>query len=212
MAHRKTDLSLCILLVFQFRFKRFTLFPSFKVTPGANVDGDLNTSRTSEPALLTPLTPSSRDTPSEDGSKNESVNFSFNSPLHVTSLSESPSSPLDSNVFLHSPFKREQVNKTSLQETPCSPSMDTSADLKITDLQWEETTPTLPKRLVGKTDPIAGVKNSDALTKSNGLQSSLLDPVPSPPVKSDNLMNEANSCYGSNYSPVRPDSVGERGM
>lgn len=103
------------------------------------------------------------------------------------------------------------MNKTSLQKTPGSPSMDTSADLKVTNLQWDETTPTLPKRLIGKTDPTTGIKNSAALVTSNGLQSSLLDTVTSPsPVKSDKLTSEANLYCGSNSSPVRPDSVGER--
>ncbi|XP_068694328.1 uncharacterized protein [Montipora foliosa] len=178
---------------------------SQQVTPGANVDGELNTSRASEPALLTPLTPSSRNTPSEDGSKNESVTFSFSSPPEVTSLPESPSSPLERNFFLQSPFKDGEVYTASLQKTPPSPLIDTNVNLKLVEgLKWEETTPNLPQRLVPKTGPTSGEKSSTVRSINGGFRSPVLDITPSSPPK------QAYWSSGSNYSPVIIGGVGEQ--
>lgn len=137
------------------------LFP--QVTPGSNTDGDLSTSRTSEPALLTPLTPSSRGTPSEDGTKNDFANFSFNSPPHMTSLSHSPSSPLDES-FLQTPLKSEVEFTSPFQGTPPAVSSEgglNSGGLALfEDLPWETATPRLPQRNANRTGLVSEEKNS----------------------------------------------------
>lgn len=174
------------------------MFP--QVTPGANTDGDLSTSRTSEPALLTPLTPSSRGTPSEDGAKNELVNFSFASPEHVPSFPDSPSSPLDRNFFLQSPFKSDQAFTSPLQGTlPASVGTDLNGtDLGLVEgLQWETATPSLPQRRATRTGLDSGEKTSTVPTMSNGLPSPALFTISSPL-----LENSVFRVPGSSQTPA----------
>lgn len=124
----------------------------------------MSTSRTSEPALLTPLTPSSGASPSEDGIKNELVNFSFNSPRNVTSPPGSPSSYLDRNFFLQSPFKHDQAFTSPLHgNSPIS--MDIGVGLGLVEEpQWEAATPSLPQRLAARTGPASAGKTSSVPT------------------------------------------------
>ena len=183
------------------------VFP--QVTPGANTDGDLSTSRTSEPALLTPLTPSSRGTPSEDGTRNELVNLSFTSPEHVTSLPDSPSSPLDRNFSLQSPFKSDQAFISPLQGIlPASLGTDSNgADMGLVEgLQWETATPSLPQRHATRTDLASGEKTSSVLTMSNGLPSPALYSTSSPL-----LENYVFQVPGSSQTPASLSGFDKQG-
>ena len=137
------------------------------MTPGANTDGDLSNSRTSEPALLTPLTPSSRSTPDEDGIKNDFANFSFNSPQLITSASGSPSSPIDIDLSGQTPFRQKNgVGFTSpLQETPHL------LEELYEGIPWETATPSLPERTSHKVE--SGLAEKGSISPGvNGLYSS----------------------------------------
>lgn len=129
---------------------------SQQVTPGANTDGDLSNSRTSEPALLTPLTPSSRGTPDEDGIKNGFANFSFNSPQPITSLSGSPSSPKDIDLSVQTSLRLKNGGEflSLLQETP------RMFEGLFEDIPWETATPSLPERTSHKVEDDLAEKSS----------------------------------------------------
>lgn len=184
------------------------LFLFIQVTPGANTDGDLSTSRTSEPALLTPLTPSSRDTPSDDGTKNEVVNFSFDSPQHFASFSDSPSSPVDRNLLLQWPFQSEEPFTT-----PPSVLVDVDADLGLVEgLQWETTTPSLPQRRVARTGLTSEGKSSVVSTMSNDLHSPVFDRMSSPlPVNSLQRPEQTSWVPGSSQTPAGLGGLGQQG-
>ena len=194
----------------------FKSFVSLQVTPGAITDGDLSTSRTSEPALLTPLTPSSRGTPSEDGSKNELANFSFNSPQHVTSLPDSPSSPvLDRNFFLQSPFRNDQ-SPSPFQRTP--PPVSVGTDLNggslglVEGLQWETATPSLPQRLAARTGLASGERSSVLPAMSNGVHSSAPYTISTLLlVNSVQRPDRANWVPGSSGTPATSGAFDEQG-
>lgn len=158
-------------------FNSFFVLPNPQVTPGANTNGDLSTSRTSGPALLTPLTPSSRGTPSEDGIKNDFANFSFNSPQHVTSLPDSPSSPHGRSFFLQTPLKSDLEFTSPSQETPptvSSESVLNSGGLELFEgLPWETATPKLPQRNTNRTGLVSEEKSVTASAVINGLHTSV---------------------------------------
>lgn len=161
-----------------------------QVTPGANTDGDLSTSRTSEPALLTPRTPSSRGTPEENGIKNDFANFSFNSPQPITSLSGSPSSPLDINLYVQTPLKLK--NGSPLQETP--PHLVGGL---FEGLPWQTATPRLPERNAHRIGVDVAAKNYSAPAR-NGLNSSLPYNISTPlVVNSGQLPDGVNEVSGS---------------
>jgi len=192
------------------------LFLLAQVTPGANTDGDLNTSRTSEPALLTPLTPSSRDTPSDEGTKNEVADFSFNSPQNVVSPPGSPSSPLDRNFFLQSPFKTDQAFTSPFQGTPLPASVDTGLNgggLMLEEgLQWETATPSLPQRLTARTGLPSGEKSYVVPSLINGLRSPALYNIATPLlVNSVQRPDRANWEPGSSQTPASLSGFGEQG-
>lgn len=176
-----------------------------QVTPGANTDGDLSTSRTSEPALLTPLTPSSRGTPSEDGVKNDFANFSFNSPQHVTSLPDSPSSPHGRSFFLQTPLKNNMEFTSPFQETPptvSSESVLNGGGLELFEgLPWETATPKLPQRNTNRTDLASEEKIVTASAVINGLHTSVPYNI-SPPLLVNSVQRPDRSNRDSASKPT----------
>ncbi|KAL9987039.1 hypothetical protein ACROYT_G001274 [Oculina patagonica] len=178
---------------------------SQQVTPGANTDGDLSTSRTSEPALLTPLTPSSRGTPSEDGVKNDFANFSFNSPQHVTSLPDSPSSPHGRSFFLQTPLKNNMEFTSPFQETPptvSSESVLNGGGLELFEgLPWETATPKLPQRNTNRTGLASEEKIVTASAVINGLHTSVPYNI-SPPLLVNSVQRPDRSNRDSASKPT----------
>lgn len=165
----------------------------------------MSTSRTSEPALLTPLTPSSGASPSEDGIKNELVNFSFNSPRNVTSPPGSPSSYLDRNFFLQSPFKHDQAFTSPLHgNSPIS--MDIGVGLGLVEEpQWEAATPSLPQRVAARTGPASEGKTSSVPTTSNnGLHSVVMHTTLSTPLLVNSVQRPERITWvtGSTHTPA----------
>ena len=187
-----------------------------QVTPGANTDGDLSTSRTSEPALLTPLTPSSRGTPSEDGIKNDFANFSFNSPQHATSLPDSPTSPHGRSFFLQTPLKSDMEFTSPFQATP--PAVSSLSGLNggglelFEGLPWETATPKLPQRNTNRTGLVSVEKDVTASTMTNGLHTSVpYDISPPPLVNSFQRPDRSNSDSGSRQASLSVDGFSAQG-
>ena len=183
-----------------------------QVTPGSNTDGDLSTSRTSEPALLTPLTPSSRDTPSDDGTKNDFANFSFNSPPQTTSLPHSSFSFLDKR-FLHTPLKSDVEFTSPFQGTPPAVSpeaiLDSGGLAVFEGLPWETATPRLPQRNTNRTGLVSEEKSSTTCHTINGLHTSVPFGISSPLlVDSVQRLDTSNGGSGTKQTPLSLSAQG----
>lgn len=187
----------------------FPIVVFLQVTPGSNTDGDLSTSRTSEPALLTPLTPSSRGTPSEDGTKNDFANFSFNSPPHVASLPHSPSSPLDKS-FLQTPLKSDVQFTSPFQGTPPA-GLNREGLTLFEGLPWETATPRLPQRNTNRTGLVSEEKSSTTPQMINGLHTSVPFSISSPLlVNSDQLLDTSSVGSGTKQTPASRSAQGRK--
>ena len=163
--------------------------------------------------MLTPLTPSSRGTPSDDGTKNDFANFSFNSPPQTTSLHHSPRSPLDKS-FLQTPLKSDVEFTSPFQGTPPVVSLEgglNSGGLELfEDLPWETATPRLPQRNTNRTGLVSEEKSSTTSQMTNGLHTSVPFSISSPLlVSSVRRLDMSNGGSGTKQTPSSPSTQGK---
>jgi len=162
--------------------------------------------------LLTPLTPSSRGTPSDDGTKNDFANFSFNSPPQTTSLPHSPYSPLDKS-FLQTPLKSDVDFTSPFQGTPPAVSSEgglNSGGLALFEgLPWETATPKLPQRNTNRTGLVSEEKSSTTSHMINGLHTSVPFSISSPLLI--NSVQRPDNYHGGPGTKQTPSSLSAQG-
>ena len=156
--------------------------------------------------MLTPLTPSSRGTPSDDGTKNDFANFSFNSPPQTTSLPVSSFSPLDKSFLLQTPLKSDVEFTSPFQGTPPAVSPEggsNSGGLAVFEgLPWETATPRLPQRNTNRTGVVSEETSSTTSHTINGHHTSVPFLISSPLlVNSVQRLDTSNGGSGPKQTP-----------
>ena len=123
----------------------------------------------------------------------------------MTSPPGSPSSYLDRNFFLQSPFKHDQAFTSPLHgNSPIS--MDIGVGLGLVEEpQWEAATPSLPQRLAARTGPAsAGKTSSVPTTSNNGLHSVVMHTTLSTPLLVNSVQRPERITWvtGSTHTPA----------
>ena len=130
----------------------------------------------------------------------------------MTSLSHSPSSPLDES-FLQTSLKSEVEFTSPFQGTPPAVSSEgglNSGGLTLfEDLPWETATPRLPQRNTNRTGLVSEEKNSTTSHMINGLHTSVPCSISSPPLV--NSVQRLDTSNGGSETKQTTSSVSAQG-